>query len=216
MATFVKDLKFTPLPQDAKTQKTRSNFILGELRQFAEQNGITVAQAAGYLIYRDYWQSDKETASIGAALFKAKSKPSVLAEVPTLTCLWLASRNNLGRIRYTNIRLQLLKHVKLQPYNHLSELRMALCPSLHPWPMESSSGTEVQRGVYANLGEAVRCVLLRMIQYGSHQWFPSCCSLSNRNCANLVATVHISGDGRGDEKIYSQVSQVHLHMVKTE
>ena len=175
---------------------------------FAEHNWITFAQAAGYLIYRHYWQSDKETANIGAMLFRAKSKPSAVSEVPTLTCLWLATRNNLGRIRYTNLRLQLLKHVKLQPYSFLSELRMSLCPTLQPWPLESSSGLEVQRGVYANLGEAVRCVLQRMIQYGGFELFPSCCSSDVQDCSNLVANVHLSGDGRGDEKEYSQVSQV--------
>ena len=182
---------------------------------FAQHNGITLAQAAGYLIYRHYWLSDKETANIGAALFKAKAKPSVMSEVPALTCLWLATRNNLGRIRYTNLRLQLLKDVKLQPYSVLSELRMGLCPTLHPWPLESSSGHEVQRGVYANLGEAVRCVLQRMVEYGSTEWFPSCCSPGIQNCTNLVATVHLSGDGRGDEKQYSQVSQVSRHRTQT-
>ena len=159
-------------------------------------------------MYRHYWLSDKETANLGATLFRAKSKPSVVSDVPTLTCLWLATRNNLGRIRYTNLRLQLLKHVKLQPYSFLSELRMSLCPTLQPWPLESSSGLEVQRGVYANLGEAVRCVLQRMIQYGGFEWFPSCCSSDGQDCSNLVANVHLSGDGRGDEKEYSQVSQV--------
>ena len=148
---------------------------------------------------------------MGAALFRAKSKPSVLSEVPTLTCLWLAARNNLGRIRYTNMRLQLLKHVKLQPYSHLSQLRMSICPNIQPWPIESSSGLEVQRGVYANLGEAVRRVLQRMIEHGSSEFFP-CCS-SDIHCSNLVATVHLSGDGRGDEKQYSQVSQVGKHWV---
>ena len=199
---------FTPLLSDADTQKLRSNNILAELRAFAGLNGISLAQAAGYLIYRHYWLSDKKLAGLGADLFRAKSKLLTVSEVPPLTCLWLATRNNLGRIRYTNLRLQLLKHVKLQPYSFLSELRMGLCPNLHPWPLESSSGLEVQRGVYANLGEAVRCVLQRMIECGSCEWFPSCCSTADQNCANLVATVHLSGDGRGDEKQYRQVSQV--------
>ena len=207
--------EFTPLLLDADTQKARSWVILGELREFAILNCITLAQAAGYLIYRHYWNSDKETAKLGAALFRAKSKPSAVNEVPTLTCLWLATRNNIGRIRYTNLRLQLLKHVKLQPYSFLSELRLALCPTLFPWPLESSSGLEVQRGVYANLGEAVRCVLQRMIEYGGSEWFPSCCSSDDQDCSNLVATVHLSGDGRGDEKQYSQVSQVRKHRVKS-
>ena len=185
------------------------------MRAFAGLNGITLAQAAGYLIYRHYWQEDKKLAGLGADLFRAKSNPLEVSVVPPLTCLWLATRNNLGRIRYTNLRLQLLRHVKLQPYIFLSELRMSLCPTLHPWPLESSSGPEVQRGVYANLGEAIRCVLQRMIQYGGSEWFPSCCSSDDQVCSNLVATVHLSGDGRGDEKQYSQVSQVGKLMVKS-
>ena len=193
--------------KDVDTQKTRSNQVIGQVREFAETNGITLAQTVGYLLYRHYWsQGSKGLAKFGAQLFLGEN-PSLMSEVPPLTCLWLASRNNLSRVRYTHLRLQLLKHVKMQPYSFLSELKMSLCPPLYPWPADCEA--EQQRGVYADLGEAILIVVRRMIQFDS-DWLPSCRKGGGQKCANVVATIHISGDGRGDEKQYSQRSQIPL------
>ena len=193
--------------KDVDTQKARSNQIIGQVRDFAETNGITVAQGVGYLLYRHYWgQGSKRLAKFGAQLFLGDN-PSLMSEVPPLTCLWLASRNNLSRVRYINLRLQLLKHVRLQPYSFLSELRMSLCPPLHPWP--ANCDANLQRGLYADLGEAILTVVKRMIQFDSG-WLPSCSKGGGQKCANVVATIHVSGDGRGDEKQYGQRSQIPL------
>ena len=75
---------------------------------------------------------------------------TTVSKVPTLTCLWVQARNNIGRARFTNIQLQLLRHVKLQPYGFLSELRRTICPALHPWPPGSELAD--QHWVYADLG----------------------------------------------------------------
>ena len=189
---------------DVAAQKNRSTFILEELRMFAKGNGISMAKAVGYLLHRHYWSVNRALAKLGGELFRGDGDITTVANVPTLTCLWMQARNNIGRVRYTNIRLLLLRHVRLQPYGFLSELRRAICPALHPWP----PGGELadQRGVYANLGEAVWQVLQRMVQYGGQNWLPSC-SMEGGQCANLVATVHCSGDGRGDERQYGQRSQ---------
>ena len=48
-----------------------------------------------------------------------------------------------------------------------------------------------------------------MDRSGSHSWLPSC-SKDGGQCANLVATIHCSGDGRGDEQQYGQRSQVEM------
>jgi hypothetical protein len=189
---------------DVATQKKRSKFILEELRMFAEGNVISMAQAVGYLLHRHYWSVNRALAKLGGELFRGDGDIETVSNVPTLTCLWMQARNNIGRVRFTNIRLLLLRHVRLQPYGFLSELRRAICPALHPWP----PGCELadQRGVFANLSEAVLQVLQRMMQYGGHSWLPSC-SKEGGQCANLVATVHCSGDGRGDERQYGQRSQ---------
>ena len=192
---------------DVETQKKRSTFIMEEVRRFAEGNQISVAQAAGYILHRQYWTVNRALAELGGELFRGEGNITTVSEVPTLTCLWVQARNNIGRAKFTNIRLQLLRHVKLQPYGLLSELRRAICPALHPWPPGSDLAD--QRGVYANLGTAVKQVLHRMVQYGGHSWLPSC-SKDGGQCANLVATIHCSGDGRGDEKQYGQRSQAEM------
>ena len=190
---------------DATSQKQRSNYILAETRRFALGNSISFCQAVGYLLHRQYYNEDKRLASLGRDLFQGNTNPS--AGVPVLDCLWILARNNLGKLRYTNLRLQLLKHVKLKPYSYLSDLKLAIAPQLHPWPQGSDQS--VQRGVYADLGEAVCKVLQRMIRYGGSEWIPSCTREGSR-CANLIATVHCSADGRGDEKQYNQRSQVDM------
>ena len=181
--------------------------MIGHVRDFAVTNGITLAQAVGYMLHRQYWsQGNRGLARLGAVLF-SENNPSLVSEVPSLTCLWLASRNNLSRGRYTGLRLQLLKHVRLQPYSFLSELRMSLCPPLHPWPADCEAS--LQRGVYADLGEAILSVVKRMIEFDP-KLLPSCRQGEGQKCSNVVATVHISGDGRGDEKQYAQRSQIPL------
>ena len=192
---------------DVETQKKRSTFIMEEVRRFAEGNVISVAQTAGYILHRHYWTVERALAKLGGELFRGDGDITTVSKVPTLTCLWVQARNNIGRARFTNIRLQLLRHVKLQPYGFLSELRRSICPALHPWPPGSELAD--QRGVYADLGTAVRQVLQRMVQYGGDSWLPSC-STDGGQCANLVATVHCSGDGRGDERQYGQRSQAEL------
>lgn len=189
------------------TQKARSNHILCQMREFADTNGITLAQGAGYLLFRHYWNVDKGIARLGAELFGGSRHPSQVSEVDPLKCLWLVSRNNISRARYTNLRLVLLKHVRLQPFSFLSELRMSFTPQLHPYPVDCDPA--MQRGVFVNLGEAVRIVMQRMIQFGGSEWLP-CCDREGSQCANVVAKIHCSGDGRGDEKQYSQRSQVDL------
>ena len=191
--------------KDVDAQKQRSNYILAETRRFALGNGISLSQAVGYLLHRHFYNQDKRLASLGRDLFHGKTNPA--AGVPVLDCLWILARNNLGRLRYTNLRLQLLKHVKLKPYSYLSDLKLAIAPQLFPWPQGGDQS--VQRGVYADLGEAVCKVLQRMIRYGGSDWIPSCAKEGSR-CANLVATVHCSADGRGDEKQYNQRSQVDM------
>ena len=147
---------------------------------------------------------DRGVAILGSELFQGKTSPSLVSEVDPLKCLWLTARNNISKARYVNMRLALLKHVKLAPYSFLRELRMAITPQLHTWPLNCAP--EEQRGVYAELGEAIRIVVQRMIQFGSGAWMP-CCNHEGNSCSNLVAKIHCSGDGRGDEKQYSQRSQ---------
>ena len=84
---------------------------------------------------------------------------------------------------------------------------MSLCPPLHPWPADCEGN--LQRGVYADLGEAILSVVKRMIEFDP-ELLPSCRQGEAQKCSNVVATVHISGDGRGDEKQYAQRSQIPL------
>ena len=67
----------------------------------------------------------------------------------------------------------------------------------------------MERGIFANLGEAIQIVIQRMLQFGGSEWLP-CCVKDDSQCANVVAKIHCSGDGRGDEKQYTQRSQVDL------
>ena len=126
---------------------------------------------------------DRKVAILGSELFQGKTSPSLVSEVDPLKCLWLTARNNISKARYVNMRLALLKHVKLAPYSFLRELRMAITPQLHTWPLNCAP--EEQRGVYAELGEAIRIVVQRMIQFGSGEWMP-CCNHEGNSCSNLV------------------------------
>ena len=92
-------------------------------------------------------------------------------------------------------------------YQHLSDLRIQLCPKILPYP-KGSSGTE-QRGVCTNLGEAISLVLREgLVAWEPKGWMSSCSDTGQ--CQNLVARILISADGRGDERQYAQRSQASL------
>ena len=89
-------------------------------------------------------------------------------------------------------------------YQHISDLRIQLCPKIVPYP-KGSCGTE-QRGVCTNLGEAITLVLREgLLAWKPKGWISSCCDTGQ--CQNLVARILISADGRGDERQYAQRSQ---------
>ena len=89
-------------------------------------------------------------------------------------------------------------------YQHISDLRIQLCPKVVPYP-KGSCGTE-QRGVCTNLGEAITLVLREgLLAWKPKGWISSCCDTGQ--CQNLVARILISADGRGDERQYAQRSQ---------
>ena len=100
-----------------------------------------------------------------------------------------------------------LRYVRMPAYQHLSDLRIQLCPKILPYP-KGSSGTE-QRGVCTNLGEAITLVLREgLVAWEPKGWMSSCSDTGQ--CQNLVARILISADGRGDERQYAQRSQASL------
>ena len=94
--------------------------------------------------------------------------------------------------------------MRLPAYQHLSDLRLKLCPKILPYPLGSSGAA--QRGVCTDLKSAVILVLCEgLVAWLPRNWISSCSETSL--CQNLVARIFISADGRGDEKQYAQKSQ---------
>ena len=92
-------------------------------------------------------------------------------------------------------------------YQHLSDLRMKLCPKVLPYPLGTSGAA--QRGVCTDLKSAIILVLREgLVAWEPRDWIPSCTETSL--CQNLVARIVISADGRGDEKQYAQKSQASM------
>ena len=97
-----------------------------------------------------------------------------------------------------------LRYVKLPAYQHLSDLRMSLCPPILKYPIGADEASQL--GVYTNLGEAIKLVVVEgLVYWEASNWIPCC--ITSSSCSNLVASIMISGDGRGDEKQYTQKSQ---------
>ena len=182
------------------------------MRRWCELNRVEVVHAVGYLLHRQYYcgqevESGRELAALGWALFRGGRAVNLVAEVPHHSALWMVERLRLGRGSYTDLRLLLLRHVRLPPYQHLSDLRLSLCPPILAYPLGAPAAE--QCGVCCDLTEALVLVLLQGLRsWQPASWLPSC-STSGR-CTNLVVRVFGSADGRGDEKQHAKRSQVTL------
>jgi hypothetical protein len=206
--TFYK--AFTELAPRSNELRARSDPLLAEVRKWCELNRVELVHAVGYLLHRQYYlgqevESDRQLAALGWALFRGGRAVNLVAEVPHHSGLWMVERLRLGRGRYTDVRLLLLQHVRLPPYQHLSDLRLSLCPPIRTYPLGAPAAE--QCGVCCDLTEALVLVLLQGLRsWEPGSWLPSC-STSGR-CTNLVVRVLGSADGRGDEKQHAQRSQV--------
>ena len=217
---------FTDLVHLSKDMKTRAAPLHARLSEWCELNRCSKVAALGYLLHSLFYNEDKTLASVGLKLFTQGREAILVAEVPYLVALWLVERLRLGRGRYTDCRLLLLRfcicivlfwvqnskhfflrYVRLPAYQHVSDLRIQLCPKIVPYP-KGSSGNE-QRGVCTNLGEAITLVLREgLAAWEPKGWMSSCSDTSQ--CQNLVARILISADGRGDERQHAQRSQASL------
>ena len=96
--------------KDAKKQRKRTDTILSEVKAFCASNSLTISQAVGFLLHRHYYFEKRELAEIGGKLYREQEDTLITAaEVPTLVAMWLVERLNLGRSKYTNTRLLLLR-----------------------------------------------------------------------------------------------------------
>jgi hypothetical protein len=201
---------FTELAPRSNELRARSDPLLAEVRRWCVLNRAELVHVVGYLLHRQYYlgqevESDRKLAALGWALFRGGRAVNLVAEVPHHSALWMVERLRLGRGRYTDLRLLLLRHVRLPPYQHLSDLRLSLCPPIRTYPLGAPAAE--QCGVCCDLPEALVLVLLQGLRsWQPASWLP-CCSTTGC-CANLVVRVLGSADGRGDEKQHAQRSQV--------
>ena len=196
----------------AREQQRRSDQVLQEIRHFSEINDLTVVRSLGYLLYRNYWQTNKKLAILGRQLFTDWEDLVQKQQLDVLTCLWLVERLDLGRTKYTSTRLQLQPYVVLLPYSFPSALRASLVPPMVHYPLTAEP--QDQTGVFVRLPEAIQAITLRLLQFNLNQggWVPriSSCVGGEEEHSNLVVRVLGACDGRGDERQHAQRSQAQL------
>ena len=100
---------FTDLVPLSKDMKTRAAPLHARLSEWCELNRCSKVAALGYLLHSLFYNEDKTLASIGLKLFTQGREAILVAEVPHLVALWLVERLRLGRGRYTDCRLLLLR-----------------------------------------------------------------------------------------------------------
>ena len=115
-----------PLDQlrDKKQLHERGQEEIHALQKFCKLNSITMAQATGFFLKKNYYNENKKFAEIGQKLIEG-SEIILTSEVPTLTALHLLERLKIGRGIYTNMRLVLLRldifcYIVLGVYNFVN------------------------------------------------------------------------------------------------
>lgn len=112
---------FTDLVPHSLNMKNRTAVLLSQVREWCSENRCNMASAVGYLLHREFYHMDKKMAAIGWDLFTQGREVILTSAVPHLVALWLVERHNLGRGRYTYIRLLLLRY-NLSNFNNIIDL----------------------------------------------------------------------------------------------
>jgi hypothetical protein len=100
---------FKDLVHHSKDMKRRAAPMLVSVRDWCEANFCDIVSAIGYMLHAVCYNSDKMVAVLGWRLFIQGKGAVMTSEVPHLVALWLVERLRLGRGRYTDTRLQMLR-----------------------------------------------------------------------------------------------------------
>lgn len=98
---------------ELKTQMMlkRSNPLIKLIEEWCYNNNCSFLEALGYCIHRKLYMTNKRIADVGWQLFKEGENALVVSKVPVKVALWMAEQMALGRGRYTDIRLQMLRYI---------------------------------------------------------------------------------------------------------
>ena len=100
---------FTDLAHLSKDMKRRAVPLHACLSEWCELNRCSKLAALGYLLHSLFYNEDKALARLGVQLLTQGREAILVGEVPHLVALWLVERLRLGRGRYTDCRLLLLR-----------------------------------------------------------------------------------------------------------
>ncbi|XP_038073986.1 uncharacterized protein LOC119742038 [Patiria miniata] len=138
-----------------RQQFRRTNSLLHDLREEAEENGISATELMGYLLHKENYISNRKTADVGLKLF---NKSLVDKEMSVDKGLYILSSYNIGRTGYTNLRRDLNEHVTLPAHYKLMEKKNSITPELKPYSIDDNEG------ITASLKESCSIHVKRLIE----------------------------------------------------
>ena len=102
---------FKDLVPHSKDMKRRAAPLLASVREWCEANYSDIVSAIGYMLHAVCYNDDKMVAALGWRIFSQGTDAILTSEVPHLVALWLVERLRLGRGRYTDTRLLMLRYM---------------------------------------------------------------------------------------------------------
>ena len=100
---------FTDLVPHSKDQKKRAAPLLKSLSDWCDMNGCSRLAVLGFMLHSCFPNKSTSLARFGWQLFTQGEEALLVEEVPFTVALWMVERLNLGRGRYTDMRLCLLR-----------------------------------------------------------------------------------------------------------
>ena len=100
---------FPDLVPHSKDQKKRAAPLLKSLSEWCDMNGCSRLAALGFMLHSCFPNKSTSLARFGWQLFTQGEGALLVEEVPYTVALWVVERLNLGRGRYTDLRLCMLK-----------------------------------------------------------------------------------------------------------
>ena len=167
-----------------------------EVEKFAEENLISIYQACGAVIQKEYYIHNRKIADIGQKmLMEGEESVNKVVELNSEDGLYLVTRLTLGKGKFQALKVHWkTKGVVLPTYQDISRLRKSIFPKFEYY--KNPAGNTI--GLTLDLSDAIKKHLMRGLQF----W-----KLPVMDKKVYYVKVQAGFDGRGDEKQYNLIKE---------
>ena len=185
-----KEYQKRPLNDSGLTTQTLRRRVREQrntISEWCSQQGCTIVEFAGLLIYLESYPINRETAKTGWNVFKGISQDAT-PKATILEAIWMMERLEISYTKYTDLRLMILDRFILPPVHLVAQNSKKMRPSLEVY----------HNGARASLADCLTLTVAEQLSLGSP--LPD-------DDATIFFSFNYGLDGSGQHSDYAQLSK---------